>query len=229
MGVYNDRGITGVSSVTRATDDGHVMDLRMTRDGTPFSAEWLLGLAMEGRVFNASAGALTTPITWTSTATIDGTKAAFFLSAPAGTCVIPVSIALYMEAFGTTAQFEVMAAVGTGGVSAGGSAVTIQNLRSDAPYTSNCTVTSDLTGATYMTTNIAEFWRDGQQFAITKSAGSATAAASDPIKFEWTYVKSKVAPILIGAAQLGVFIGSQAGTGFCTVQWVEIPTTSVTG
>ena len=132
-----------------------------------------------------------------------------------------------MEAFGTTAQFEVMAAVGTGGASAGATACTITNLRTDAPNTSTCTAGSDLTGGTYMTTNVSEFWRDGQQFAITKSAGSATAAASDPVKFEWKLSDAMTAPVMVGASQLAIVIGSQAGTGFCIVTWAEYPSTMV--
>jgi hypothetical protein len=151
-----------------------------------------------------------------------------FLSVPLGTTVIPVSIDLYMEAFGTTAQFECLAAVGTGGVSAGGSSMTITNLRTDAPNTSACTATSDLTGATYMTTNLSEFWHDGQQFAITKSAGSATASASDPIKFSWSVKDALYTPVIVGAGQLAVLQGSQAGTGFGHIIFVEVPTVSAT-
>ena len=217
------RGLSGTSSVSRATDDRHVMDLRMTRDGAPFTADWLLGAALEGRVFCAQAGLLSTAITWTATATNDQTKPAVFLSVPSGTTIIPVSIELYMEAFGTTAQFECEAITGTGGVSASGTAMVITNMRTDAPVSSTCTATSDITGGTACTANVNAFWRDGQQFAITKSAGSATAAASDPNKFAWKLSDSMVAPVVKGPGQLMVTQGSQAGTGFCKVVFVEIP------
>lgn len=227
MGVYNDRGVTGTSSVSRATADGHVMDLRMTRDGTPFTAEWVLGLCMEGRVFCGQAGLLTTPITWTATAVNDQTKPAMFLSVPSGTTVIPLEISLYMEAYGTSAQFECEALTGTGAVSAGGSACAITNMRTDAPFTSNCTMTSDITGGTAPTANISAFWRDGEQFAITKSAGSATVAVHDPIKWVWKWTDSLYVPVIVGPAQLLVTQGSQAGTGFGKIIFVEIPSTSV--
>jgi hypothetical protein len=207
--------------------DGQGGKLRLNRRGEQVSASWVHQCALNGRVFVANAGTLTTPITWTSTATIDGTKAAFFLAVPSGKTVIPIEIVCYMEAFGTTAQFEIMGAVGSGGVSAGASAVTITNVRTDAPFTSACTAGSDLTGATYMTTNVAEFWRDGQQFAITKTAGSATASASDPCKFTWRLADADYSPVLVGPSQLGVFIGSQAGTGFIKCVFVELPTVSV--
>jgi len=227
MGVYNDRGVSGVSSVSRATDDGHVMDLRMTRDGAAFGADWTLGLCLEGRVFCAQAGLLSTAITWTATATNDQTKPAMFLSVPSGTTVIPLEISLYMEAYGTTAQFECEALVGTGAVSAGGTAMAITNMRTDAPYTSNCTATSDITGGTAPTANISAFWRDGEQFAITKSAGSATVAVHDPIKWVWSWKDSLYVPVVVGPAQLLVTQGSQAGTGFGKIIFVEVPTTSV--
>lgn len=207
--------------------DGNTGRIRLNRRGEIVTSEFITQAALDGRLFCASAGTLTTPITWTATATIDGTKPLFFLSVPAGTTVIPVSIQLYMEAYGTNAQFECMAAVGTGGVSAGATPVTITNLRTDSPNTSTCTAGSDLTGATYMTTNISEFWRDGQQFAITKTTASATASASDPCKYIWKITDGLSMPVIVGAGQLAVCQGSQAGTGFCIVTWAEYPSTAV--
>jgi hypothetical protein len=201
--------------------------VRLNRRGELVTTDYIQQAAIDGRLFVASAGSLTTAITWTATATIDGTKAAIFISVPAGTTILPVSIQLYMEAYGTNAQFECMAACGTGGVSAGGTAVTIQNMRTDAPNTSACTVTSDLTGATYMTTNVSEFWRDGQQFAITKTTAKVDSSIYDPCRFVWNRGDSGACPVIVGAGQLGVFQGSQAGTGFCLVSWIEMPSVSV--
>lgn len=228
MSGYTDMSvITGVSSVSRATEDDHRMNARSTRDGALFTADWIMAMCLEGRVFCAQAGLLTTAITWTATATNDQTKPAVFIDVPSGTTIVPIEIQLYMEAFGTNAQFECEAITGTGGVSAGGTAVSITNMRSDAPFTSLCTATSDITGGTACTTNVNAFWRDGQQFAITKSAGSATAAAGDPNKFVWRLTDGLYAPVVVGAGQLMVTQGSQAGTGFCKVIFAEVPSTSI--
>src|SRR3990167_5712869 len=204
-----------VRSVTpnRGTSDDSMGIARATRDGSLFSADWLLGLAMEGRIFNATGGSATTPITFGAGA-IDTTEPDLYVIVPDGTAIIPLEIRVYMEAFGTSAQFECMAACGTGGSTSaptGGTLVTSTNRRTDAPNTSNCTIYSnvDASGATYMTTNVSEFWRDGQQFAITKTAGSATAAALDPFLFVWKYSDSMAPPVLMGASQLAIFAASQ--------------------
>ena len=207
--------------------EGVQAPLRQNRMGELVLSEKIHQASLDGRVFVANAGTLTAPITFTSTSTIDGTKAAFFLAVPSGKTVIPLEIVCYMEVFGTTAQFEIMGAIGTGGVTAGASAVTITSLRTDAPFTSACTAGSDLTGATYMTGNVAEFWRDGQQFTVTKSAGSATVAVYDPCIFRWRYADAMYTPLLVGASQLGVFIGSQAGAGFIKCVFAEFDTTSI--
>jgi hypothetical protein len=219
---------TEVRQIPVASADGYVGRVRLNRRSEIVNQAFIRQAAMEGRVYCASAGALSTPITWTATATADYTKSALFGAVPSGVTVIPLSIDLYMEAFGTTAQFECVAAVGTGGIPAGGSAVTPTNMRTDAPNVSTTVWTSDLTGGTACTTNVSEFWRDGQQFAITKTAGSATAAASDPIKFSWKLADSDAFPVIVGPGQLEIAQGSQAGTGFCTVIYIEYPTTSIT-
>ena len=220
---------TGYGNVSRFGADGGVADLRCTRDAVLFTAPWLLAQAMEGRMYCASAGSLTTPITWTATAACDMTKAAVMIDVPSGTTIIPVSIQLYMEAFGTNALFECAAHIGSGGVSAGGTAVTVTNMRSDAPDTSLCTVTSDLTGGTALTTNISEFWRSGLQAAITIATAVNNIANTDQgfYKFEWKLTDGLAFPIVKGASQLFVTQGSQAGTGFCKVIWVEFPSTMI--
>lgn len=204
--------------------EGNGGQVRLNRRGEFVVADFITQAALDGRLFCASAGSISTPITWTATAVSDQTKAAVMVSVPVGTTIIPVSIQLYMEAFGTDAQFECAAAIGSGGVSAGGTATTVTNMRSDAPNTSNCTVTSDLTGGTALTTNISEFWRSGLQFAITKTASSATASAADPYRFVWSCTDGLCVPVVVGLGQLVVTQGSQAGTGFCKVIWVELPT-----
>jgi len=186
--------------------------------------------AIRGRLMCAAAGSLTTPITWTATAANDQTKAAVMVDVPSGTTIFPLSIDLHMEAYGTNAIFECAASVGSGGVSAGGTAVTVTNMRTDDPYNSNCTVTSDLTGATALTTNDSEFWRSGVQVAITVATAVNNIAnnAENFYKYSWNYKDGLWCPIVVGAGQLVVTQGSQAGTGFCKIIWIEVPTTEVT-
>src|SRR3990167_505658 len=108
------RGVSGVTTVTRVSKDDAFIGLRTQRDGALFTSEWIHGLSEEGRVFVGNGGSVTTPITF-GAGTIDTTEPDFDLSVPAGTLVIPLQIRAYLEAYGTDAQFECMASVGTGG------------------------------------------------------------------------------------------------------------------
>jgi len=220
------RQTSAISTVSEGADSY----LRSLRDGTLLSAEWILAQTIRGRLMCASAGSLTTPITWTGTATNDQTKAAVMVDVPSGTTIFPLQIDLQMEAYGTNALFECAASTGSGGVSAGGSAVTVKNMRSDAPYSTNCTVTSDLTGGTALTTNDAEFWHSGLAIAITMATAVNNIAncGKDFYHFGWKYKDGLFCPIVVGAGQLVVTQGSQAGTGFCKVFWIEVPTTEIT-
>jgi len=218
---------TSAISVGSEGDDVYA---RALRDGTILSADWILAQTIRGRLMCAQAGVLTTAITWTATAANDQTKPAMFLDVPSGTTIFPLEISLNMEAYGTNAIFECAAVTGSGGVSAGGTAMTITNMRSDAPYSTNCTATSDVTGGTACTTNVNEFWKSGLQKAITVSTAVANVANSgkDFYTFTWRYSDGLYCPIVVGAGQLMVTQGSQAGTGFGRIIFIEVPTTEVT-
>jgi hypothetical protein len=149
-----------------------------------------------------------------------------FLDVPAETTIIPIEISMYFEAFGTDALFEIAALCGTGAVSAGGTAMTITNMRTDAPFTSNVTATSDITGGTAPTANISAFWASGIQL-VTTTATSDDDSSRRPDLFVWRYKDSGYAPVVRGAAQLLVTQGSQAGTGFGKVIFVELPTSEL--
>src|SRR3990167_2371895 len=173
------RGVVGVTQVVRVGDDER-RGLRLTADGAQMSQDCLMSMAFEGRVYNGSGGTITTPITF-GAGDINTVEPDFDLLVPSGTIVIPVSIEIYMETFGTDLLFECMASVGRGGTQGTDTDVTPTNLRADAPYTSACTVgVASNADAVYMTANVSEFWRDGLRFAITKTASSATVSAADP-------------------------------------------------
>ena len=203
--------------------EGDDANVRSMRDGTLFTQEWVMAMALEGRMFCAQAGLLTTAITWTATATNDQTKPAMFLHVPNGTTVIPLEIRLYMEAYGTDALFEVAMLTGTGAVSASGTAMTITNMRTDAPITSLCTATSDITGGTAPTANISSFYASGVQL-VTTVATSDDASMRTPDEWVWSLKSSGYAPVIKGAGQLLVTQGSQAGTGFGKIIFIELPT-----
>src|SRR3990167_1136983 len=124
------RAKTGVRQPDRQTQDKALAFVRALRDGSLSMADFVMVSALEGRGFVANAGTVTSPITF-GAGTIDTTEPDFDMLVPAGTLVIPVEIRVYMEAFGTNAQFECMASVGTGGTQGTDTAVTPTNLRAD--------------------------------------------------------------------------------------------------
>lgn len=220
---------TGLRQPDRKTADGILAYVRGLRDGSISVADFIMASNMEGRGFVVNNGTVTTPITF-GAGTIATTAPDFDLSVPAGVLVIPVSIQVYMEAYGSSAQFECMAAAGGGGVIGASAVLTPVSTRVDATVGTQCSARGPNTSTTYMTKNVNEFWRDGAQFAITKTAGSATAAATDPNKFEWRYTDDMLPPILYDPAaitRLNIFAKSQAGTGFMIVKFVELAGTSI--
>ena len=220
---------TGIIPSVFDKDDAY-SKIQGTRDGAIFGMDWALARSFEGRVYCANGGTVTTPITF-GAGSIDSTEPDFFISVPDGTTIVPLEIRVKMEAYGTTAIFELMAAVGTGG-SAGTdtdlvAGTTICNLRSDAPNASLCSIgVASNAGATYMTTNISEFWREGCTKVATVSTGDDDSSRLGET-WVWNAKEKGFAPVLIGASQLMVFAASEAGTGFITVIYAEFPSTRV--
>ena len=217
---------TGATSVDRATEDRAWLAARGLRDGSISFVDFLAVCALEGRCFMANAGTASTPFSGGGAYTATAPDVDF--SVPAGTLVIPYDITVKYETYGTDLLSEIIGVVGVGGVivPTSATAVTPRNLRLDAPYTSGCTIVSDGTGGTYMTSNVVEFMRDGHRFAITKSASSATAAAMDQEVYRWSAVQTGVYPIMYNTAsicRLNIFACSQAPTLFINIAYVELP------
>lgn len=218
---------SSVNNILLSTKDDAVLRGAVTRDGSVFTAGWYDRMALAGYVFQAAGGTITTPITF-GAGNIDTTEPDFDLIVPAGLLVIPLEINVQLETIGTAAILELMASVGTGGATGTGTAATPTNLRMDAPRgASTCTVNTAVdAGATYMTANVSEFWRRGVPSAISKTASATVSSHDHPYTFTWNRQDSGVGPILYSptlTSRLNVFCAAQAGTGFITVKWIEIP------
>ena len=200
-------------------------------DGTAFNADWLARMALEGRMYTANAGTGTAPVTFASTYTNSAPD--LDMSVPAGVLIVPVSISINMEAFGTNALFEAVAAYGKGGVIAptSATAVTPVNHRLDMGNDSSVTIVSDGTGATYMTppASVIEFARWGMDKTITTTTAveGTTGRYLDPLR--WSALETGVWPLMYatdGITRLNVFASSQGGTGFITLTFVRPPLTT---
>lgn len=210
--------------------DGSDISLRAVLSGELGMADYFAVQALKGNMYYIGSADVSTPTTWTATSTIDITKPALFVSVPSGKVMIPVHISLYMEAYGTDAQFEVQAVSGTGGSrTSGGTAITPVNMRTDLSDNSGltCYAGGNSIVTVGQTTKLNIFWRSGLQFAITKTASSATVAASDPYRFEWNAATNSTFVFCGPDAQLQVNQGSQAGTGFVKLIAVVIPSSEM--
>lgn len=214
----------GATAGTTNKDDAH-LGAQGTRDGAIYTADWFFARAAQGQMFVANAGTGTTPITC-GAGSINTAEPDLHIDVPSGTTLVLAELVIYAENFGTKAIVEVMASYGTGGSAGTDTAVTPVNLRSDAPSTSNCTVgaASDA-DATYTTTNVVEFLRDGQHEAldVLSSDDDSTYPAR---KFVWSYKTASYPVILVGAAQLQAFVAAQASTAFITAVWAEVTSTN---
>ena len=225
------RVVREVSSVSRGTSDGDLMALRGTRDGAVFTADWFLAAALEGRAFGVNAGTGTSPITTNAGALIVA-EPDLLIQVPAGTTIIPVYIEYAFEDTGAAGPLEVIAMASSAATQAAsgtaGTALTIYNMRTDAPNSTNCTADRTNTGGvTPYTGNFIEFFR-GYAGDATDQHGSNTAQTVDTAtRFSWSASQTMVPPILTGISQLCVYQVATAGVGFCTVIWVEFPSNSI--
>ena len=213
-------------TTVKQSGDGVDVYLRALLSGELGFADYYAISALRGRVFTASSISVTTPTTWTATSTIDVTLPIFMAIVPTGYAIIPMNIEVYFEAFGTSAQMELQALIGTGGSRTSGmTAITPVCTRSDLGGAGNitCWAGGNSTVAVGPTTKINYFWRTGKQFAITKTSESATVSSWDPNRYTWSALADSSFNIAGPDSQLCINQGSQAATGFVKVQYIEIP------
>ena len=217
-----------VSSVTRATDDDKWMNLRGTRDGAMISADWLTAMALEGRCYGINTGIDTSPDVFTAAYT--AAKPDILVTVPTGTTIIPVFIQVNMEDTGTAAVMDIMAVASSvyDAVTTDDDLV-IYNMRMDAPNSSLCQAVAVVSaaGTTPLTGNFIEFWRGTAGFAADAFNGNTTPTNEFTTRAAWNVKDSLVPPVIVGQGSLNVYASSQAGKGFITVIWVEVPSTSI--
>lgn len=221
------KGVKGRTTPERVAAGSEVSPFHW-QDGSYVMVPPELAWAREGLVFVGNAGSATAPITF-GAGSIDTTEPDFDLLLPAnaGVAICPLEISVQMETFGTTAIFEGMASIGLGGAqsSTGATAVTAKNLRTDAPRASLTTIYSNVdAGATYMTGNVYEFWRFGTEVIATTATGDDDSNRLGNTH-TWSARATGIYPWMVAssAVRLNVFAAAQAGTGFITVKWAEIP------
>ena len=214
------RIITGVVP-GRVTADAQWVGARGTRDGAQYVASWLEALALEGRMFHANMGTVTTPITFLVTA---ANRPDAWVRVPSGTTILPVKVNVALEAFaGTATELDIRTAendIGNGTSTA--AAVGPQRAHTAGTITSNCTARQLATGDTTAETSPISIYR--RTIPTADAAGNDLAGSILVTREEMGY------PVLVGPATLELFIAATTtqATGFVIVTWAEVPSNSLT-
>ena len=195
-------------------------------DGTLFAASWLHKMAADGYMYKINAGTRSTPIT--GNGVYVATTPDLNVQIPQGVLCIPVSLVVNYEVVGTSGIQECFALCGNGGTFAtSANAITPVNVRSDLGNSSTLLAQAPATGAAQTgMTNVNEFFRNSPPMGITKTSESATVTSIDPYRFEWSAILSGEWPHIYspsGFAQIMVWMGGQAPTGFISLTVVVPP------
>lgn len=193
--------------------------LRATRDGAPIVLPWHQALVMQGVVFSAGAGSVTTPIAGHATIDADQPELAAYFAT--GVAVIPLSGRMTQETGATTlAQGGMMLAHSNINVGAGTStAVT------PVPQNQLYSVATRGAAAAAYTGNGTDPLTAGNftELARVSSVIDADAATSGiiPPTLKWTCMDD-VVPILGLAASFLAYGEAAGNTLFATLVWAEL-------
>ena len=200
-------------SIQRVSE-GNNLQARGTRDGALFTASWYDAHALEGRLFSANMGSVTTPLTFLITL---ANRPDAWIRVPDGTMIIPLSVTVALEAYtGTNTEIDIRTAqndIGNGTSSA--ATVGPQSNHTGAPYASNCVARQLATGDTTAETNPLTVWR--------KTIPTASAAGNDAAG-SFTVTRELMGyPVLVGPATFEAFIAATTtqATGFVVIHWIE--------
>ncbi len=181
----------------------------------------------EGSGFIANGGVGSTVITFAGAYDANGPD--LHVHVPENTTIIPYHISVTFEAVGTESTMEVIGlASSTGDASVTGTLLTIKPLRTDAPTASLCSAEAAVDAGGVTDPNAGtffEFWREMRPLTDTVASTENDRVG---LNFTWTAFRDGPPPIIVGTASTGaalaVYAASQAGTGFITASWAEIPT-----
>ncbi|MEE8473023.1 MAG: hypothetical protein V3S82_07630 [Dehalococcoidia bacterium] len=219
------RIVRATSTVEHATDDHQPMAWRGTRDGVPFTADWVQALALEGRCFVCGIGTLSDGEALPNAA-ITTKLPSLWVRIPKGITGFPIYAAMQLEAAGDLV--EVLLATTQNDIGNGTSSAADYgpiNLRTDAIIDSKAICRQEATVDTIAETNILPLKRMYHDDVAVITTGDSL--------FEWSLLwsPSPVFPVLVGPATFVLYVGAD-GTNAPTVTaqmiWAEVPSNSIT-
>ncbi len=223
---------TGQTTITgETTTDGDLIFGRATRDGSLFTAPWIMGLVMQGKVFQAQVGSFLTPIVGGGAGTIpDADQPEFGMTVPTGTTILPLAIKVQALAplITTDSHYTLITAAAdlSGAASLTGTwanTITPVNCLTGCGVSSLCTVKS--VASADMTVAPTESLVLAKETFNTDVQGTAADAAYYRMVMDYNVAINP--PVFIKGGGNGLFIhwgGSIAMYAYAQVVWAEIPT-----
>lgn len=209
--------------------EGQERVARGNRRGELVSIPSFLQASFDKKVFQASIGTASTPVSFAKTA-YDADQPQLVIDVPSGTTIVPLELEITLEDSAGTDNEVIWGCagdnVGAGTSTAVTAAPGLVNLyipASGAAPASRCSVYRQYTGnGTDITddTDFFEFYRETYAFAD---------ATTDPIKkFRWSAMQSP-APIINGTGSLVLWVvaASTAPAGFVRAKWWELSSEEV--
>jgi hypothetical protein len=228
MGNLDLTTLNGINSVGRSglypirVGEGNENVAWLGKDGSAISLPWQQALALEGRCFSITVGALVTGIASGAGTIPELAEPEFVIGVPAGTVMMPLRVAcqcFVADAIADHSHEEIIVGIDRGKTYDGTGTCTAEvayNLRTDNPRSTMCTcvsaVTADITSIPVMLTELARTAIFVEQ---------TTAVGTVPIEVSLLY-QPVVAPFIVGPAMLvGMWGGTSALTGYAQVYWAE--------
>ena len=220
------------TGIARVAED-QAVDVRSTRDGALFTADWKQAMILEGRGFMINLGTLTSPVTGGGSGglTIEKGAPEFAIGIPRGTSLLPLLVDIVCgEPLGTLDADEVDICLAVdqdkdNGVASGSFNVVkppIYNMNTLHNRSSACWCNQQYTATMTAPVNDIELAHVTKTFE--QLAGTGTKSTAFWQGFAMHY-EPKTLVIINGPAMfLGYFGGTSAATGFVTCQWIELPT-----
>lgn len=191
----------------------------LSKRGELFTIDWLEWV-LSGHAYQISNAAAETATAATTSGGTNLSTPFLYVGVPSGTTIVPLEIRLTQGGSVANDAFTVIViAENAAAYSSGGTAITPDNLRTDAPNSSVCTCYS---GATITAPD-----DDRALFAGIYSQNVADPDHSDE-SFFWT-ARNGVPPVIVGAGSLLIYayVATTAPSLYFRVVWLELPTTAI--
>jgi hypothetical protein len=203
--------LVGATTSRVRVDNNNQVQASGTKAGELYTCDWITALALEGRVFQASHGTVTTPITFVA---YDADRPDFALDVPLGSAAIITRIQVYLEdSAGTDTEIIVTTSDNNCGASTS-TALTAISTRRNGGQSAGCKAYGTYAANCTLPTNTLEFYRWGNAFADTIGLGR---------NFEWK-ISDGNPQILVGTASLQIHVSatSTQAAGFIKVTWADL-------